>query len=133
LDGLVRTYKPPNVVFILLLPLPGMRMPRWQQDASTIVPAVSLAMILTFSSGAETASWQIVEITRENLDAFDPSAKAAFLSNHPTHFIASVISALRDADYCVLWMQVIGVLGLFDTVLRSWVYPPLSVFCSRSS
>ena len=26
-----------------------------------------------------------------------------------------------------LWRQVVGVLGLFDTVLQAWVYPVLTV------
>jgi uncharacterized membrane protein len=119
--------KPPNLAFVLLLPLPGMRMPRWQLVASTMVPAFGLAIIWTLSSGADTASWRMVEITGQDLKAFDPRAKLAFLSNHPMHFIAAVISAVRAADFGVLWQQVIGVFGLFDTVLRSWVYPTLTV------
>jgi uncharacterized membrane protein len=119
--------KPPNLAFVLLLPLPGMRMPRWQLVASTVVPAFGLAIIWTLSSGADTASWRMVEITGQNLKTFDPSAKLAFLSNHPMHFVAAVISTVRAADFGVLWRQVIGVFGLFDTVLRSWVYPTLSV------
>jgi uncharacterized membrane protein len=85
--------KPPNIVFVLLLPLPGMRMPRWQVVASTIIPAISLATIWTFSSGAETATWRMVEITGTTLDAFDPSAKLVFLFKHPLHFIVATGSA----------------------------------------
>jgi uncharacterized membrane protein len=119
--------KPPNLVFVLLLPMPGMRMPRWHLLALTTAPAIGLAMIWTFSSGAETATWRMVEITGTNLDAFDPSAKLVFLFNHPLHFIVATGSALRGANLAEFWLQVIGVLGLFDTVLRSWAYPALSM------
>jgi uncharacterized membrane protein len=49
---------------------------------------------------------------------------SSFSSTHCT--LSSPREAL-DADLVEFWRQVIGVLGLFDTVLRSWVYPTLSL------
>ena len=98
--------KPPNVVFVFLLPLPGMRMPHWQLFGLTIVPAISLTTLWTLSSGADAASWRMVEITGQNLGAFDPSAKLALLANHPMHFIAAVRHTWHDADFSELWLQV---------------------------
>ena len=98
--------KPPNVVFVFLLPLPGMRMPHWQLFGLTIVPAISLTTLWTLSSGADAASWRMVEITGQNLGAFDPSAKLVSLANHPMHFIAAVRHTWHDADFSELWLQV---------------------------
>jgi uncharacterized membrane protein len=119
--------KPPNVVFVFLFPLHRMRMPHWQLFVLTAVPAISLTTIWTLSSGADAASWRMVEITGQNLGAFDPSTKLVLLAKHPMHFIAAVRRTWHDADFGELWLQVIGVLGLFDVVLRSWVYPTLTV------
>ena len=78
------------------------------------------------------ATWRMVEITGQNLDAFNPAVKLAYLLDHPLHFPAAVISALHEKDLGEFWRQVIGVLGLFDTVLQRWVYPTVSVlfFCT---
>jgi uncharacterized membrane protein len=104
-----------------------MRMPHWQLFALTVVPAIGLTTIWTLGSGADAAGWRMVEITGQNLGAFDPSAKLVSLANHPMHFITAVGRTWHDTDFGELWLQVIGVLGLFDTVLRSWVYPTLTM------
>jgi len=98
--------KPPNVVFVFLLPLRGMRMPHWPLFAMTIVPTISLTTIWTLSSGADAASWRMVEITGQNLGAFDPSAKLVLLAHDPMHFIAAVRHTWHDADFSELWLQV---------------------------
>ena len=120
--------KAPNLVFVLLglMPLRGMPARRWHLLALTILPAISVAVLWSFSSGADTAAWRMVEITGQNLDAFSPAEKLAYLLDHPLHFPAAVIGALHEKDLAELWRQVIGVLGLFDTVLQGWVYPTLS-------
>ena len=121
--------KAPNLVFILLglMPLRGMPGRRWHLLALTILPAIAVAVIWTFSSGADTATWRMVEITGQNLDAFNPAVKLTYLLDHPLHFPAAVIIALHEKDLGEFWRQVIGVLGLFDTVLQRWVYPTVSV------
>jgi uncharacterized membrane protein len=121
--------KPPNLVFVLLglMPLGGMPARRWHLLALTILPAIAIALLWTFSNGADTATWRMVEITGQNLDAFNPAVKLTYLFDHPLHFPAAVIYALHEKDLGELWRQVIGVLGLFDTVLEPWVYPTASV------
>jgi uncharacterized membrane protein len=121
--------KTPNLVFVLLglMPLRGMRAGHWYLRALTILPAIAIALLWTFSSGADTATWRMVEITGQNLDAFNPVPKLTYLLDHPLHFPIAVISALHEKDLGELWRQVIGVLGLFDTVLQRWVYPTVSV------
>jgi len=120
--------KAPNLVFVLLglMPLRGMPARRWYLLALTILPAIATVLLWTFSSGADTATWRMVEITGQNLDAFNPAVKLTFLLDHPLHFPAAVINALHEKDLGELWRQVIGVLGLFDTVLQPWVYPTVS-------
>jgi uncharacterized membrane protein len=39
---------------------------------------------------------------------------------------------VSEKDLGELWRQVIGVLGLFDTVLHGWVYPTLTVMLFAS-
>jgi uncharacterized membrane protein len=121
--------KAPNLVFVLLglMPLRGMPARRWLLPALTILPATAVAVIWTFSSGADTATWRMVEITGQKLDAFNPAVKLAYLLDHPLHFPTALISALHEKDPGEFWRQVIGVLGLFDTVLQRWVYPTVSV------
>jgi len=120
--------KAPNLVFVLLglMPLRGMPARRWHLLALTILPAIAVAVLWNFSSGADTAAWRMAEITGQNLDAFNPAVKLTYLLDHPLHFPAAVISALHEKDLGELWRQVIGVLGLFDTVLQRWVYPTVS-------
>lgn len=121
--------KAPNVAFVLLelRLLRGKSPQRWQRLALAILPAIAVTALWTFSSGADTATWRMVEITGQNLDAFDPSAKLAYLINHPLHFPAAVFTAVREKSVGELWRQGIGVLGLFDTVLLGWVYPTVSI------
>ena len=121
--------KAPNLVFVLLglLPLRGLPARRWHLLALTILPAIAVAVLWSLSSGADTATWRMVEITGQNLDAFNPAVKLAYLLDHPLHFPAAVISALHEKALGELWRQVIGVLGLFDTVLQHWIYPTVSV------
>jgi uncharacterized membrane protein len=120
--------KPPNLVFVLLglMPMRGRQARRWHLLALTILPAIAVAVLWSLGSGADTATWRMVEITGQNLDAFNPAVKVSYLLHHPLRFPAAVISALHEKDLGELWRQVIGVLGLFDTVLQPWVYPTVS-------
>lgn len=120
--------KAPNLVFVLLglMPLRGIPARRWYLLALTSLPAIAAAVFWSVSSGADTATWRMVEITGQNLGAFNPAVKLTYLAHHPLHFPAAVFSALHEKDLGELWRQVIGVLGLFDTVLQSWVYPTVS-------
>ncbi len=119
--------KAPNLAFVLLeLRLLGQGW-RWQQLALATLPAIAAAAIWTFGSGADTAAWRMVEITGLKPDAFDPSAKLAHLIDDPLRFPAAVLGAWREYGVGELWRQMIGVLGLFDTVLHVSIYPAISV------
>ena len=119
--------KAPNVAFVLLELQLLKQGWRWQQLALVTLPAIAAAAIWTLGSGADTAAWRMVEITGQNPDAFDPSAKLAHLIDHPWRFPAAVFGAWREHSIGELWRQLIGVLGLFDTVLLAWIYPAVSV------
>jgi hypothetical protein len=120
--------KAPNVVFVLLgfIPLLGLPPRSRHLVALTTLPAIAAAVLWAFNSGADTVTWRMVEITGRSLDAFNPAIKLNHLLEHPLHFPAAVVSALREKDLGELWRQVIGVLGLFDTVLQGQVYPTVS-------
>jgi uncharacterized membrane protein len=120
--------KPTNLVFVLLglmTPL-GLSTRCWRMILPTILPAIAIASLWSLRSGADAAAWRMVEITGQDLVAFDPGVKILYLLDHPLHFPAAVFGSLHEKDLGELWRQVIGVLGLFDTVLQSWVYPTIS-------
>jgi uncharacterized membrane protein len=120
--------KPTNLVFVLL----GLRTPldlsarSWLLIILTILPAIVASLLWSLHSGAEVAAWRMVEITGQHATAFDPAVKLSYLLDHPLHFPAAVLETLHAKDLGELWRQVIGVLGLFDTVLQPWVYPAVS-------
>jgi hypothetical protein len=116
--------KPPNLAFVLLELIPLRR--RWRLLALTVVPALCIAVLWTWASGSDTAAWRMVEITGHQPAAYDPARRIAYLLGHPLHFPLAVIRAVSEKDLGELWRQVIGVLGLFDTVLHGWVYPTLT-------
>jgi uncharacterized membrane protein len=117
--------KPTNLAFVLL----GLMIPtrRWPAVVLATLPAIGAALFWTVHSGADSGAWRMVEITGQDAAAFDPVVKLSHLLNHPLHFPAAVIGAIRENDLGELWRQAIGVLGLFDTVLQDWVYPTVSV------
>jgi uncharacterized membrane protein len=124
--------KAPNIAFVLLeLRLPS-RPRRWRQLGLTVLPPIAAAAVWTFASGADTAAWRMVEITGRDPNAFNPLAKLADMIEHPVRFPAAVFNALGEHGAGDLWLQLIGVLGLFDTVLAPWVYPAVSVLLAAS-
>ena len=116
--------KPPNLAFVLLELIPLRR--RWRLLALTIVPALCVAVFWTWAGGADTAAWRMVEITGHPSAAYDPGHRIGYLLGDPLHFPLAVVRAVSEKDLGELWRQVIGVLGLFDTVLHDWVYPTLT-------
>ena len=120
--------KPPNLAFVLLeiRVLWGTER-RWGLFVLAVLPAIASAVLWTLFSGADTAAWRMVEITGQDLEGFDPFVKLVRLFGHPLHFPAAIFNAWRQYGIGELWRQLIGVLGLFDTVLLAWVYPAISV------
>lgn len=122
--------KPPNLAFVALeilrRPLPELRR-NWLAAALVVVPPVLLTVLWTLASSADVAAWRLVELHGERLEEFDPAWKLAFMLNNPSHLPMSFLGLLQSIDAGEFWRQVIGVLGLFDTVLAYWVYPVVSV------
>ena len=120
--------KPPNLALILLplmAPL-GRSAVRWARLGAIVLPAVAVALLWSLHSEADTATWRMVEITGEAEEAFDPAIKLGHLLENPLDLPAAFVATLMQEDYRGLWVQAIGVLGLFDTVLRDWTYPLLT-------
>ena len=122
--------KPPNLALILL-PLMHRRLrvllKHWPLLALMILPALAAAAAWTIVSSADVAAWRLAELTGKDTGEFDPASKLLMLIERPAHFLTALLGSLNPKDIAVLWRQLIGVLGLFDTVLQSWVYPTVSI------
>jgi uncharacterized membrane protein len=122
--------KPPNIAFVLL---ELMRWPtretirRWRLLALIIGPALLAAFAWTVLSAGDVAAWRLAELTGRDAQEFDPAWKLAFMLEHPLHFAQAVVGTFEQKNIPELWRQLIGVLGLFDTVLRGWTYPAISL------
>lgn len=117
--------KPPNVVFVLLEWLghsPAFLRRRFWSIAGVILPALAGAVLWTAVSSADVAAWRLVEITGVNAEQFSPGWKLRFMISNPLAFPSALLGMLTKTDPLEFWRQVIGVLGLFDTVLRAWLY-----------
>ena len=122
--------KPPNLALILL-PLMHRRLrlllKHWPLLALMVLPALAGAAIWTFVSSADVAAWRLAELTGKEVGEFDPASKLSMLIESPAHFVTALLGSLNSKNVAELWRQLIGVLGLFDTVLQSWVYPAVSI------
>jgi uncharacterized membrane protein len=127
--------KPPNLVFVLLewmrVPLGRLRR-EWRAIAVVTVPAIAAALLWTALSAGNVAAWRLIEFTSATAEEFDPGWKLQFMLAHPFAFPQAVIGMIADKDAAEFWRQVIGVLGLFDTVLLWWIYPVISLLVLAS-
>src|SRR5262249_30498242 len=122
--------KPPNIAFVLL---EFMRWPsrealrRWRLLILIIGPALLAAIGWTLLGAGDVAAWRLADLTGKDAQQFDPLWKLGFMLEHPLHFAGAVAGTFEAKNLPELWWQVIGVLGLFDTVLRAWTYPVISL------
>lgn len=117
--------KPPNVVFVLLEWLshsPAFLRRRFWYLAAATLPALAVALLWTAISSADVAAWRLVELTGTNAEQFSPGWKLRFMASNPLAFPRALLGMFAKTDPLEFWRQVIGVLGLFDTVLRGWFY-----------
>ena len=120
--------KPPNLAFALL----GWMRPvsegtaKWRNRAIAILPAIVSTAIWTAASSADVAAWRLVEFTGVSPVEFGPAWKLRFMLHNPQHFLSATFGIFRNKDIVEFWHQVVGILGLFDTVLRSWIYTLIS-------
>ena len=117
--------KPPNVAFLLLEWLghsPAFLRRRFGLLAAVTLPALAAALLWTAVSSADVAAWRLVELTGANAEQFSPGWKLRFMMANPLAFPSALLGLFTKTDPLEFWRQVIGVLGLFDTVLRGWFY-----------
>jgi uncharacterized membrane protein len=118
--------KPPNVAFVLLEWLsrsPASLRRRFWQVAAATLPAVVAALLWTAISSADVAAWRLVELTGVHAEQFSPGWKLRFMVTNPLAFPRALLGAVMETHPMEFLRQVVGVLGLFDTVLRAWLYP----------
>lgn len=118
--------KPANLAFILLemlRPMTG-RWPRHALPVALVVlPAIAAALTWTALGGDDAAAWRLAELTGTDEREFDPAWKLGYMLANPTAFPAAFLGWATSKDMGEFARQIVGVLGLFDTVLRPWVYP----------
>ncbi len=122
--------KPANLAFILLevlRPIPARLHLRIALVAVVVLPAVAVTMIWVALGGDDAAGWRLAELTGVNPQEFNPGWKLRHMLANPLDFPQAVIGWLTIRNYPEFGRQIVGVLGLFDTVLRSWVYPLVAV------
>jgi hypothetical protein len=92
---------------------------------ATAFPAVAASLLWILAGQADVASWRMVELTGRDPAAFDLAGKVSYCALRLTFR-----SPFREVSMLTLlgelWRQMIGVLGLFNTVLQPWVYPMLT-------
>jgi len=115
--------KPPTLLLVLLAPL-GRRLKDWRTIALVVLPALVAAAAWIAATSGDVATWRIAELTGRDVAEFTPAAKLSYLWEHPLHFPVAALGTLKEAGE--LWRQMIGVLGLFDTVLQLWTYPVIT-------
>ena len=116
--------KPPNIVFVLLEWIRrwlGPRRPFWNLVGPASV-AIGAALLWTTISSADVAAWRLVELTGANAEQFSPGWKLRHMISNPAAFPRALLGMFTNADPWEYGRQVVGVLGLFDTVLRPGFY-----------
>lgn len=120
--------KPPNIAFLVLA---AMRAPLrdlarcWRSLVVIIGPAMLAVVLWIAASSGDAGTWRLVALTGASAEHFDPVWKLGFMLEQPLHFPTAMLANFSDPGE--LWRQLIGVLGLFDTVLQPWVYPALTI------
>ena len=121
--------KPPQVVFVLLelmirpfKELPG----RWGRVAIVVLPCLVLSPLWVVAVSGEMAAWRLQLEEHHPPEHFDPLWKLSYMWENPWHFPLATWRALSGwGDR--LWLELIGILGWQDILLRPWVYVLLTV------
>ena len=125
--------KPPQIVFASLPAATGTwreALRSWRRILAVVTPAVSLSLLWIVLSGGDVAAWRLAELSGTPSEQFSIVWKLGFLSQQPWHFPKALLGTLQQGGE--LWRQLIGVLGLFDVVLRTWTYPVLTALLLAS-
>jgi uncharacterized membrane protein len=124
--------KPPNLAFMLLEWLRPQTTGGWRVAAVATFPALAAALVWSAVSSADVAAWRLVELTGTAAQEFNPGWKLHFMLAHPLEFPAAVIGMFRAMDGAEFLRQLIGVLGLFDTVLRPSAYAAIGLLLAAT-
>ncbi|MFL6803681.1 MAG: DUF2142 domain-containing protein [Xanthobacteraceae bacterium] len=125
--------KPPVIVFALLAPMRWSLEDlsrRWRMIAGVIVPGLVAMAAWTALTSGDIAAWRMAELTGRDAEQFAPAWKLAFMLQQPLHFPTTLMGALQSTGE--LWLQLIGVLGLLDTVLQPWTYPAITALLAAA-
>jgi uncharacterized membrane protein len=120
--------KPPTFVVLLLVLMRGSMkelLSRWRTASLIVLPGLLAMAVWTIMTSGDAGTWRQVELTGREAEEFKAAWKLTFLLQRPMHFPLAVAATFEDSYW--LWVSLIGVMGLFDTLLQNWVYPTLSL------
>jgi hypothetical protein len=121
--------KQPQIVFILLelMVSPLKELPRrWRSIAIVALPCLVLSPLWVVAVSGEMGAWRLQLEEQHPPEHFDPLWKLLYMWDHPWHFPLATWTALSGwGDR--LWLELIGILGWQDILLRPWIYVVLTV------
>ncbi len=121
--------KQPQIVFVLLeLMVSRLKeLPRrWSRVAIVVLPCLVLSPLWVVAVSAEIGAWRLQLEEQHPPEHFDPLWKLLYMWEHPSHFPLVAWRALSGwADR--LWLELVGILGWQDILLRPWIYLVLTV------
>jgi hypothetical protein len=121
--------KQPQIVFVLLeLMVSRLKeLPRrWNRVVIVVLPCLVLSPLWVVAVSAEIGAWRLQLEEQHPPEHFDPLWKLLYMWEHPSHFPLVAWRALSGwADR--LWLELVGILGWQDILLRPWIYLVLTV------
>jgi uncharacterized membrane protein len=116
--------KQPQIVFMILeLTVSRLKeLPRrWTSAAMVVLPGLILSPLWVIAVSADIAAWRLQGEAFHPPEHFDPLWKLRYMWEHPFHFPLAAWNALSGwGDR--LWLELIGILGWQDILLRPWTY-----------
>jgi Predicted membrane protein (DUF2142) len=99
---------------------------RWKTFLSVGLPCLVLSPLWVVAVSGEMGAWRLQLEERYPPEHFDPLWKLLYMWDHPWHFPLATWTALSGwGDR--LWLELIGILGWQDILLRPWIYLVLTV------
>jgi uncharacterized membrane protein len=121
--------KQPQIVFVLLefmVSHPKKLWRRWSSIAIVVLPSLILSPLWVVAVSADIAAWRLQMEGYHPPEHFDPLWKLVYMWENPYHFPLATWTALTGwGDR--LWVELIGILGWQDIVLRPWIYVVLTI------